>query len=62
MAVVGSFIYVISLSIAAPSRPGLDARAPFHPVVVDIRATGCGAVSAACMFLSHIVFAGTYGA
>src|SRR5437879_525557 len=59
MAVVGSFIYVISLSIGGTLR-GLDwmRGAPFIQSVVDIQSywvwRGVGGV---LMFLSHIVFA-----
>jgi cytochrome c oxidase cbb3-type subunit 1 len=63
MAVVGSFIYVISLSIGGTIQ-GLDWMhgAPFIQSVVDIQSywvwRGVGGV---LMFLSHIVFAWNVG-
>ncbi|TMH76820.1 MAG: cytochrome oxidase, partial [Betaproteobacteria bacterium] len=59
MAVVGSFIYVISLSIGGTIQ-GLDwmRGAPFIQPVVDIQSYWVWrGVGGALMFLSHIVFA-----
>ncbi len=59
MAVVGSFIYVISLSIGGTIQ-GLDwmRGAPFIQSVVDIQSYWVWrGVGGALMFLSHIVFA-----
>jgi cytochrome c oxidase cbb3-type subunit 1 len=59
MAVVGSFIYVISLSIGGTIQ-GLDwiHGLPFIQSVVDIQAYWVWrGIGGALMFLSHIVFA-----